>query len=76
MEAAAQLEDELVPESVLGVDLVGLHRLYYTNPQISNHKAKFEEWLFKKYEKKGTSLVCRRAELDFVKVSRFFCNLN
>ena len=76
LEAAAQLEDELVPESVLDVDVVGLHKPDYTNPQISNHKAKFEEWLFKKYEKKGTSLVCRRAELDFVKVSRFFCNLN
>jgi len=51
--AAAQLEGELVPESVLGVYVVGLHKPDYTNPHISNHKAKFEEWLFNKYEKKG-----------------------
>jgi len=69
--AAAQLERELVPESVLGVDVVGLHKPDYTNPHVNNHKAEFEKWLFQKYEKKGTSLVCRRAELDFVKVSWF-----
>ncbi len=42
-----------MPESVLDVDVVGLHKPDYTNPHVSNHKAKFEEWLLTKYEKKG-----------------------
>ena len=39
----------------------------YMNPTVKEHQISFEEWLFEKFTKKGTSYILTKVEIDEIK---------
>ncbi len=56
-------EDEVVE----GVNVTKFGKPDYTNPTVKEHQRSFEEWLFEKFTKKGTSYVLTKVEIDEIK---------
>lgn len=52
---------------VMGINITQFNKPDYSNPLVLEHQRSFEEWLFTKYTKKGTSSVLTYLEVEDIR---------